>query len=335
MNKDEKGGTNARTRDAYESRCPGLTGGIAYSNDLKTPVYAGQTTKAAGPFHCRVCLSAAIVRKCSDKDDHFAHKARLSPDGRSASTVFHHQVRDELCRVLEHQYPDGCWRTEVEMQVPGSHQKLRADIAGYFGTRRPGVLAVAVEVQCSPYSPAYLRKKTADYAALGVHVLWVVPLTSALGDSEFRPRRYELYLHTLYLGYVFYYEYGKGGLLNPVHFGPAFRYIEPKTFFDEEANEVATGDYYLKYKTLKLPSYGHPVLISDLVGRSLDTWANPHNNKLHIPERKIMALKQGKWWPDDEMQEWLKDNDWFRYARTYLPDYEPDDEYDNYDSYYQ
>ncbi|MBD1395126.1 hypothetical protein IDJ76_18625 [Mucilaginibacter sp. ZB1P21] len=328
---EESNTLKVRKTEAYDSRCLGLVGGVAFVQGFKKTASADYVRKIDGPFYCRKCLSEAVVRKCSDKEDHFAHKARLSPAGRRGNTDFHHQVRDELCAILKAQYPDGAWRTEVPMSSAGDDNDLRADIAGYFGPRIKGVAPVAVEVQCSPYSPAYLRKKTAAYAERGVNVLWIVPLTAELGDEPFRPRRYELFLHTMYLGYVFYYEPGSQGLLTPVHYSPAYRYIDPKTFFDTEANEISTGDYWFKYKTLKNPRYTDQLPITDLVAKTLNAWVNPNNNKLNIPQRKIMGVTQAKWWPDDEYQEWLKNNDWFRYVKIYLPDYEPDDENDEFE----
>lgn len=328
---EESSTIKSRKSEAYDSRCMGLVGGVAYVQGFKNTAGASYVRKQDGPFYCRTCLSEAVVRKCSDKEDHFAHKARLSPTGRKGNTDFHHQVRDELCAFLKDHFPEGHWQTEVAMKSSGDDSDLRADIAGYFGTRVRGVAPVAIEVQCSPYSPAYLRKKTAAYAELGVNVLWIVPLTAELGDEPFRPRRYELFLHTMYLGYVFYYEPGNKGLLTPVHYGPAFRYIEPKTFFGSDAQEVRAGDYYFKYKTLKNPGYTDQVPISELIPKTLNAWVNPNNNKLNIPQRKIMAVAQAKWWADNENKAWLKNNDWFRYVKIYLPDYQPDDENDDFE----
>lgn len=328
--KESSNPSSFRKSDAYESMCPGLVGGIAFVKGFKNTASASYVRKQDGPFYCRVCLSEAVVRKCSDKEDHFAHKARLSPTGRRGNTEFHHQIRDEICTILKQHFPNGGWQTEVVIKGLDNDHNFRADIAGYFGHRQRGVAPVAVEVQCSPYSPAYIRKKTATYADLGINILWIVPLTADLGSELFRPRRYELFLHSMYLGYVFYYEPGRKGLLTPVHYGPAFRYIEPKTFFDIDANEVNVGDYYFKYKTLKSPSYAnHQVFIGDLVAKILPPWINPNNKKLSVPQRRIMALSMPKWWAENENKEWLKNNDWFKYIKTYLPYYQPDnDEYD-------
>ena len=318
--------TQPKKTDAYESRCHGLVGGVALLADLKTPVNAAYVRKADGPFYCRECLSEAIVRKCSDKDDHFAHRALVTPTGQQQDTAFHHGVRDELFGLLKERFPAGNWKTEVKI----TDEKLGTfvpDIAGYFGERSRDVPAVAVEVQLSPYSPGYIRKKTAFYEQKNIHVLWVVPLTKPLEKAVFRPRRYELYLHSMYLGYVFYYEPGKAGTLRPVHYGPAMRYIEPKTFFDEHAEEQHVGDFYLKYKTLKEPKFGEELFIADAVAKITGAWQNPNNKRLSLPERKMMITRQQRWWAKDENKQWLKENDWVAYARRYLPLYEPEDKF--------
>src|SRR6202012_4815319 len=110
---DEEQPKKPKKTDAYESRCHGLVGGIALLTDLKTSVNAGYVRKSDGPFYCGTCLSEAIVRKCSDKEDHFAHKALVTPTGQNKDTIFHHGVRDELFSLLKVRFPSGNWKTEV------------------------------------------------------------------------------------------------------------------------------------------------------------------------------------------------------------------------------
>ncbi len=318
-----------RSNDAYDSRCGGLVPGTALKSDFKTAIHASFATKKQGPFYCSECLSEAIVKKCSDKEDHFAHHAKKSPTALKGNTKFHHGVRDELLTVLKEAFPDGDWKTEVSIKSKNGNSKIVADIAGYFGKRDKNK-AVAVEVQCSPYSPSYIQKKTSLYFELDVNVLWVVPLVKELGIDIFRPRRYELYLHSMYLGYVFYYIQGENGVLTAVHYSPAFRYIDENTYFNTDGQEVTNGGYYLKYKTLKEPSFSTiSPNISSLISKNLKAWEHPTNKKLSVGDRKIMALNTPKWWPNDESKEWLKNNDLPRYVNEYKNDnYTYDDETD-------
>ena len=65
--------------DVNESRCPGLVAGYALRKEDNQKVEATSVTKSDGPFYCAKCGSEAIVRKCSEKEDHFAHKAAKTP----------------------------------------------------------------------------------------------------------------------------------------------------------------------------------------------------------------------------------------------------------------
>lgn len=65
--------------DTKISRCYGLVGHKALKKSDNKTVYAENVSKSDGPFYCPVCLCDAIVRKCSEKVDHFAHSARQSP----------------------------------------------------------------------------------------------------------------------------------------------------------------------------------------------------------------------------------------------------------------
>lgn len=145
--------------DAFESRCFGLVSGVALKNDLKTRVLASLSYKEDGPFFCPECLSEAIVRKCSDKEDHFAHIAEKSPTAKKGNTAFHDSVRDLLYKLLHEKYPDGGWKTELEMKSKLDGSILRPDICGYFGKRGKESPAVAVEIQCSSYTQRYIGKK--------------------------------------------------------------------------------------------------------------------------------------------------------------------------------
>src|SRR5690625_7561282 len=61
-------------REAEEVGCFGLIGGAARTLHTGELVYAAGCTKADGPFYCGTCYSDAVVRKCTEKRDHFAHK---------------------------------------------------------------------------------------------------------------------------------------------------------------------------------------------------------------------------------------------------------------------
>ena len=83
-------------KDIYSSRCSGLAGQKARRKLDNQIVYADYATKSDGPFYCPVCLSDAIVRKCTEKVDHFAHSARQSPIIGKKDRFLHEQCQNEI-----------------------------------------------------------------------------------------------------------------------------------------------------------------------------------------------------------------------------------------------
>lgn len=232
-------------------------------------------------------------------------------------------MRDELCAALQQAYPEGWWRTEL--RIPKDGEEFIADVAGYLGQRGKQAPAVAIEVQCSTYKPDYIAKKTRFYAANKIHVLWVVPLRAPLGTEVFRPRLWELYLHTMYLGYVFYYEPGANGILLPVHFARTYREIPSRSFFASQGEEEYFEVYTLRYKTLRQPVAGDPIDVSRLKPRVEEAWPHPNNPFLNQPHRMTMGTPQKQWWRKDAAQP----GNVSEAVRKFLPNYDPNDEFDD------
>jgi len=76
-------------------------------------VHASTTNKSEGPFYCPDTFEELIVRKCIEKTDHFAYKARLSPVGSKESDL-HKNCKDEILKILQEKLPDGKWAKERE-----------------------------------------------------------------------------------------------------------------------------------------------------------------------------------------------------------------------------
>ena len=62
-------------------------------------VHASEVTKKDGPFYCPDTYEELIVRKCIEKTDHFAYKARMSPVA-SKESGLHKDCKDELLEAL-------------------------------------------------------------------------------------------------------------------------------------------------------------------------------------------------------------------------------------------
>lgn len=316
-----------KKEDVFKARCNGLVGGTARRKVDNSKVSASDVFKHDGPFYCSVCLSEAVVRKCSEKTDHFAHKGRLSPTISPKDQELHNRCRDEICDYLKKTFPDGNWK--AERVIPADKSKgwkkdIIPDISGRFGNKNNK--AIAIEVQKTAYTVNKIHDKTVEYRKRNMYVLWIVPLQTDLGTEPFRPRLYEKYLHSIYYGMTFYWTPNSSPKIIPVHYSPTKRWIDENTWFDiDYGGERTVGGYYLTYKTLKEPNYGHHCAFDeDFITHQRPVFT-PANSKKEIPESYILKAKLDKWWPKDEYENLDKEK---VRASKLLADYDNFDDYD-------
>lgn len=316
--------------DIISSRCCGLSGGSALKKSNNERVLAVNVYKENGPFYCSVCLSEAIVRKCSNKIHHFAHKARLSPFITAKDRELHEKCKNEICKYLNLNFPNGNWK--VERPIPANPQnnwnkEIIPDISGRYGGKND--IPVAIEIQKTPYTIDKIFNKTVEYKKRGIYVVWIVPLSKDLGNEPFRPRLYEKYLHSIYYGRTYYWTPNSSPKILSVHYSPTKRWIEENSWFDVENREERNeGGFYLTYKTIKNPNYGKDCFL-DLDFRKENRKAFcPKNQKKSIPESKILQDKQDKWWPTDEYKNLTKQFTVIN-ANSFLNDYDSFDDYDD------
>jgi competence protein CoiA len=293
-------------------------------------VFADYVKKENGPFYCPECLSEAIVRLCSEKKNHFAHKSRQSPIILSKDQKLHNQCRDEICVELKNVFPDGKWETERTIPVnknKGTKERI-PDISGRINGK-----PIAIEIQFSAYTINRIYDKTVDYAKLGIAVLWIVPLREDLGNEPFRPRLFEKYLHSLYFGKLFYYTVGSKTKLNSVHFSPAKRWIKENEWYEEDATHRVEGGFYLTYKTVKIPNYGETVDLTTDFFVIENNGYTPKNAKKEIPKCSVFSTKQKKWWNKNEYRD-LKNQVEVIKQKKLFPEYNPEDDYDDYDNHF-
>jgi competence protein CoiA len=307
------------------SRCCGLIQGYALKKIDNKKVYIHEVTKIDGPFYCSECLSEAIVRKCTEKVDHFAHKARLSPvlSGKNESKL-HFECKNKICDYLKTKFPDGNWELERTIKKSNDKKELIPDISG-----RINQWPIAIEVQKTPYTVDKIRNKTIEYYKRKIYVLWVIPLSEDLGEESFRPRLYEKYLHSMYFGRTYYYVVGNNSI-TPVHYSPAKRYIEEATWY-EDGEEINVGGYYLTYKTIKSPNYSTDLDISvDFQPEERKSFKCKNNAK-DIPQCKIFKDKLVPWWDKEEFYDRAKQKEVVKNSRifTYIDYYDDYDDYDN------
>ena len=293
---------NDREFDSKISRCFGLIGRQALKKSDNTTVHADYVKKSDGPFYCPVCLCDAIIRKCIEKANHFAHNARQSPLIRKKDIELHNRCRDEILQLLQNKFPNGQWAAEREIpeNKEKGYRKVVPDISGRIHN-----IPVAIEVQLSPYTIKRIAEKVIEYQKRQVAVLYIIPLYDELGNEPFRPRLFEKYLHSMYYGRVYYWTPKCETKLLPVHFSPAKRWIEETTWFDTELGEERTeGGFWLTYKTIKMPNHSNPVDITMDFVKELRKAFEPKNVKKSIPECIIFKDSLNEWWDKEGRAGW-------------------------------
>lgn len=290
---DDSDARRQRSEAAKEVGCFGLVDGKALSLQSGRRYMAHECSKDDGPFVCPECWSDAVIRKCTEKRDHFAHHARQSPILPAGESDIHQKCKHDLCNLLADQFPGGNWAVErtLSPQPEKNRPELRPDISGRLDGQ-----ALAIEVQATPLPLTRLIERAKGYTQWGIPVLWLVPLAESLGDLPFRPRSYERFLHGMYYGRVYYWTWGQGLILKPVHFKRASRYIDYREWFSEDGEDCAAGGYCKPYKTISMPLYGPDLDITTDFERALRAAWVPRNEKRAIPECLIWRDRQEPWW---------------------------------------
>lgn len=278
-------------RQAEEVGCYGLVDGYAKNINTHKVFDAESARKSDGPFYCSWCKSDAIVRKCTEKRDHFAHKGRLSPIGQRESKL-HLDCKEEICELLKERYPEGNWETERPIPASQKHNtpKLVPDISGRINN-----VPIAIEVQATKMTVPKIVSRLESYSKRKISMLWIVPLIRPLGEQPFRPRMFERYLHSLYFGRTYYWTKGQGLTLTPVHYGSAWRYIEYSEWF-ENGEEQQAGGYNKPYKIMKTPIYGSNVNLDDDFISEYRSEFIPKNERKAVPASHIWKDSLNHWW---------------------------------------
>lgn len=269
---------------------------IAKREKNNQEIRASAATKSDGPFYCPDTFEELIVRKCVEKRDHFAYKARLSRVA-SMESKLHENCKNELLDALMEAFPDGKWEKERENfksdKLKG-YTKVRPDLSGRIGEK-----GVIVEIQASTLSISTILNRIEQYSKRGAYILWIVPLEEDLGTENFRPRLFERYLHTMFYGRVYYWYNGNGSILIPVHYGTAYRSIIESHWFEKDGTERFEGGYFKSYLRVKKPVFGPNLdLLTDFKMMERDSF-DVENEQLSVPKSKILMDNQLAWWPKE------------------------------------
>lgn len=281
-------------KQAIEFGCKGLIGGEACRLEDHERVYVRGVSKKDGPFYCERCYSDAIIKKGEKRRHHFAHKAPYSPVLSKGETELHKQAKNSICSCLSELFPDGKWKVERPFNKAQGKPDLVPDVSGLIGEQR-----LAIEIQYSSYSPEKIRKRTEGYTLWGVPLLWIVPLKHELDKPQFKPRFFERYLHGMYNGRTYYWWEGLGLSVQPIHYDPAYRWFENRSFYDEYGEEQEVGGYYKEYKVVKTPSFG-PLLH---IARDFSV----QNHSSRLLEADKVTTPDCSLWQDTAPDWWLKD----------------------------
>jgi competence protein CoiA len=287
----------SKNRDAYESGCNGLKEGWAYIKATGQRIHASAARKKDGPFICKACLSDAVHHYCSEKIDHFAHHARLTPIIDSHESEIHKLCKESIYKELKNKFSEHKWVCD-DVRIPERKEEcipaLQPDIGGQINGQR-----VAIEIQTSAMTISKILKRCLGYSKRGISILWVIPLIEPIGDEIFRPRLFERYLHSIYYGRVYYWLPEYGCKVLPVHFSTAVREIPYREWF-EDGEEREGGGYDKPYKHIRKPAPLRPISIAENFYHMARQEHRPWNERKTVPAMRILMDKEPIWWNKKE-----------------------------------
>lgn len=285
--------------EAREVGCYGLLNGFALIRQTGQRVHVEDVTKSDGPFICPSCLSDAVRKHCTEKKDHFAHKAPTSKVIKQSESALHRECKLEIFEALRTSIPDGRWVCDsVRIKADKSRKlpELQPDIGGRINGKR-----IAIEIQVSSLTLPQIIKRVSGYSGRDVAIIWIVPLKEPLPDGIFRPRLYERYLHSIYYGRTYYWMRGDGLLVTPVHYGLAWRHVPYSEWYDVNLGEQRdAGGYDRPYKRLRIPIAHSKVSLVDTFYHHQRDEFIPWNELKAVPQSYIFRDRLGIWWDDDE-----------------------------------
>ncbi len=286
--------------DTQESGCSGLKGGWAYSKETGLKVHASVVRKKDGPFICRACLSDAVHRHCTEKVDHFAHHAKVTPVIGAKESGIHRNCKMTIFKELSTRFSEFKWVCD-DVFIPPKPERnipaLKPDIGGRINNKR-----VAIEIQNSSLTIPQILKRSMAYSFHKISILWIVPLREAIGDEFYRPRLFERYLHSIYFGRVYYWLPEFGPKVQPVHFSIARRMIPYQEWY-EDGDFREGGGYEKPYKRIRQPLKAGVISIADHFYHYQRPEHRPWNELKTVPELNILMDKLPIWWDNNEEKE--------------------------------
>lgn len=251
-------------------------------------VLGRDSTKVEAPFQCPKCKREVVLHKGNRRIHHFAHKPPITCSWGAGETEAHRTACLGIFDALR--VAPGVTDVVLEKDFGSSVADVFAMIRG---------APVAIEVQRSKLSASEISRRTANYHALGIAVLWVLLPRDELRTDKFSAKEFEKWCHAAYYGRVYYWT--EGEVLQPVHFDEYQLWVESTSWYADGAEQSA-GGYSKRSKRWVTPRMGVPVLISRSFEwkRRRDPWTS---KSLVIPACTLWADIQPAWWESKKKQE--------------------------------
>jgi len=121
-------------------------------------ITAGKAVKSA-QYLCPECFCPVRMRSGPHRRPHYYHVSKNSLCRQQGKTAFHFETQLAILKALPKD------EAILEFSFPSIHRI--ADV--YWATKN-----IVFEVQCSNISYKEVKKRTEDYASLGLHVIWIL-----------------------------------------------------------------------------------------------------------------------------------------------------------------
>lgn len=243
-------------------------------------VLARDTSRAESPFVCPACQADVILKKGTRRVHHFSHQPSSACAIGSGETAEHHRAKLAIYDSLR--CAGNVSDCEVEKPLRGSIADVYARISG---------IPVAVEIQRSNLSEAEVRRRTLNYHAQGIAVVWVALARSQSAPDRYAPRPWELWWHAAAFGRV--YVWHSGDVLRPVHFEQHILDV-PYSEWREDGEDRSAGGYDKVSRRWREPIYGPPAALSR--DFKVSRRAATSMGRFNIPECTLFLDRHATWW---------------------------------------
>jgi Competence protein len=256
-------------------------------NDNDEKLYAWSTEKDEAPFYCPECKDQCLLRKGKIRAAHFAHKPPVTCEYGAGESEIHYRIKRELYEYLSSQ--KNCELCDIERSLDG----VRPDVSLHINKRR-----VAIEVQNSKIDIQTIYRRMMRYKALGIYVLWIIPqeepdLIEHNEDYVHRIKEWELYLHALGYGKVYYWQ--GNAQVKAYHFGDYEIEKSYSEYYSPQGELISHGGYLYNAKRLKKISTDDKLLRieTDFQFKKKSYWSSKNWS---IPECFILSSNTTNWW---------------------------------------